>query len=562
MKKYMLIVSFVFLFVLPGYCADITADSSIKDVTVYPDSALLTRVATLDLTPGQHKVVFANIIPEVDENSLRVSAVGDVKVTLFGAKLKREFLQEEASVKVKQLTDDIQKAEDELAGLQNIKNALSDEKNFLDSIRLFSNQQIPEDLITKVPSAGDLEGLLIFLDSKLRDNYSKTQEADIKMRDLSEIIEAMRKELQDVSMYNSKVARSIEVEMEAAGSGKVDLSISYLVWSANWRPIYDARANYSKNEVELVSYGIVKQTTGEDWTDVNASLSTARPATGGLAPEPYPWLLRPYQPPQQLRSKSRDAKVCFELAEAAAPAKEALCDYATGNGIGGPEQVEAEEAYANAQERGISVVYTLPKKATIKSDGSENKLPIASQTLSAKFEYLIYPRASSSAFLLAKAINNKDLQLLSGRVNVFFEGDFVGTSHIKNIAPGEELELSLGPDEGLKVTRELIEKKVDETLMAGIPATTRRTIFAYKVKAENYKPQSVKVNIFESTPVSEDDRIKVKISSVSIEPSKKDWKDKKGVWLWTLELATKEKKELTYSFVIECPREMQIEGLW
>ncbi len=41
----------------------------------------------------------------------------------------------------------------------------------------------------------------------------------------------------------------------------------------------------------------------------------------------------------------------------------------------------------------------------------------------------------------------------------------------------------------------------------------------------------------------------------------KDWKDRKGIWLWELELGPKQKQEITYNFIIEHPRDMPVEGL-
>jgi len=137
----------------------------------------------------------------------------------------------------------------------------------------------------------------------------------------------------------------------------------------------------------------------------------------------------------------------------------------------------------------------------------------------------------------------------------------VGVSSLKNIAPNEEFDLYLGVDENVKVKRELLEKKVDETLIAGIPATTKKTFYRYKVSVENYKNKPIKVRIFEAIPVSADEQIKVKVEKVSIEPTLKDYNDKKGIWVWEFSLEPKEKKEIFYHYLIEHPREMEIEGL-
>ena len=153
------------------------------------------------------------------------------------------------------------------------------------------------------------------------------------------------------------------------------------------------------------------------------------------------------------------------------------------------------------------------------------------------------------------------MQLLPGRVNIFLDGDFVGASRIENVGPGEEFDLYLGVDENVKVKRERIERKVDDTLIAGIPARTKRTEIKYKLTAENYKTKKIKVKLFEAMPVSENDQIKVKIDSPSVEPTQKDWKDRKGVWMWELELKPKGKREIYYSFTVEHPRQMVLEGL-
>jgi uncharacterized protein (TIGR02231 family) len=225
------------------------------------------------------------------------------------------------------------------------------------------------------------------------------------------------------------------------------------------------------------------------------------------------------------------------------------------------EGMVSEVKYAIAVERGVAVSYQLPYKITVKADKSENKFSVSSQNLSAEFEYSTYPRVSPFAYLGSRVVNSKTLQLLAGRVNIFLEGDFVGTSHIDNIAPGEEFDLYLGIDENVKVKRELLEKKVDKTLIAGIPSRTKKTTFKYKLTVENYKSKKIKIKLFEAMAVSEDDRIKTKINEVSLEPDIKDWDDRKGIWLWELELEPQDKQEISYTFTVEHPRDMMVEGL-
>lgn len=531
--------------------AEIETESKIIQVTVYPDSALLTRQATIKLNPGEYKVIFSGIIPEIDENSLRVSAAGNAAARIFGAQLKTEYLENVPSEKIKDLQEQIQKVEDELSRQRDIQRILQEEKGFLDSLRFFSNTQIPKELITKMPAPAELEGTLKFLDAKLKENIAGVMEAELKVRDLSKKLEALRNELNQISGGVRKLKRSIIVDLEIIKAQSIELNVSYLVRHVSWQPIYDARADFTKSEVEFISYGLVSQKTGEDWSDVEMSLSTARPSIGGNLPYVAPWILRPYQP-RVFESKMKMANrldltgvqyEAYKTEDAMAPA------------------AAQPFVYSSPEEKGTAVIYRLTRRATVKSDGSEHKLPVSSQILKAKFEYSSYPRAVTVAYLGSRVKNSADLQLLAGRVNIFLDGDYVGTSRLNNIAPAEEFDLYLGADDNVKVKRELIEKKVDETLIAGIPSPNRHTTFKYKITVENYKSRKILVKLFEAMPVSEEKRIVVKINQVSLEPKKKDWEDRKGVWLWELELEKGAKQEIVYNFSVEHPREMQVEGL-
>lgn len=527
--------------------AEIRVESRISKVTVYPASALITRTASLKLKRGEYEIVFADIIPEVDENSLRVSASGEAEVKLFGAQLKKEYLEEVPTEKIKRLQEEIQKLEDEVKAMENFKKLLLEEKNFLDSIRLFSHHQIPQDLVTKMPAPEDLEKILEFLDAKLKENYSHLMEAELSIREKKKRIDVLKRQLNQIRGPVRKLKRSIVVELQVLKGGNLDLSVSYMVRGASWRPIYDARASFEKSEVELVFYGIVKQTTGEDWEDVEIILSTAKPAIGGRMPYVSPWFLRPYQPIARRERLKMEAPMYQRRA------------FEEGMRPGEGRRPEVE--YARVEEKGIAVVYKLARKATVKSDGSEHKLPVSSQILKAKFEYSTYPRISPFAYLGSRVTNSAKLQLLAGRVNIFLEGDFVGSSSIDNIAPGEEFDLYLGVDENVKVKRKCLEKRVDQTLIAGIPSRTKRITLKYRLSVENYKSKGINVRLFEAMPVSQDERIKVKIKDVSLEPDEKDWKDRKGVWLWKLKLEPKAKQEIFYTLLIEHPRDMQVEGL-
>jgi len=122
-----------------------------------------------------------------------------------------------------------------------------------------------------------------------------------------------------------------------------------------------------KSEVELVSYGVIKQVTGEDWLEVDCTLSTAKPRIGGSMPYVASWFLRPYQ-----REALKD--------KVSAPLANAYQTEAFKKEVGAlGERAESEMEYATAEEKSIAVIYKLPSKVSVKSDKSEHKFPVSSQ---------------------------------------------------------------------------------------------------------------------------------------------------------------------------------------
>ena len=72
--------------------------------------------------------------------------------------------------------------------------------------------------------------------------------------------------------------------------GQESLRLNYLVGNCGWSPTYTVRAGKDHKEMALECSALINQLTGEDWTAVKLTLSTASPALAasspGLAPLP------------------------------------------------------------------------------------------------------------------------------------------------------------------------------------------------------------------------------------------------------------------------------------
>jgi hypothetical protein len=80
--------------------------------------------------------------------------------------------------------------------------------------------------------------------------------------------------------------------------------LSYVILNASWGPKYDIRVFSNKKDMivswhfksnlncfkykkhlKINYYGLIQQSTGEDWNDTKISLSTALPSIGGNVPK-------------------------------------------------------------------------------------------------------------------------------------------------------------------------------------------------------------------------------------------------------------------------------------
>lgn len=366
---------------------------------------------------------------------------------------------------------------------------------------------------------------------------------------MAEQLDRLNRELNQLRGETRKQQTAIVVDLEAETSGRLTIEVSYRLSQATWQPVYEARASAQANEVELVTYGLVRQRTGEDWQDVTLQLSTARPAIGGRMPEVQPWWLRKREPIEYQRYDQAKAAKAFGGVARLAETQE----------MEAPQQAMAV-AQATVEAQGPAMVFTLPKSETIQSDWQPRKAAIAAYTLPADFAYEVTPRLSPYAYLRANAQNHAEVTLLPGDVQVFLDGAFVGNSSINLVGPGERFDLFLGIDERIKVERKQLKAKVDVSIMPGLHGRIKTIDYEYLTTIENFRPTLAKITLIDPAPVSQHDEIKVEDVVWEPKPTEEDH-EKPGVSRWLFELAAGRKQSFKLSYRVRHPVDFIVEGL-
>ncbi len=532
-------------------------NSTLSAVTVYTDRAVVTRSASVDLTGGTAELVFANLPEALNERSLQVSGKGTAQALILDVSAKQTYVDFTPNARVKELEDQLKGFAKQVRGLDDRSGILQAQGSMLDRMEaaLFAppTKDVPR------PELNQFTSSLTYLTEQKSKLVAERATLDEQRTDLQTKMTTVQNQLNELRGAGGRGYKSVTVRVSAAQAGNLEVALSYAVPGASWSPSYDARVFSSERAVALGYFGIVRQSTGEDWKDVALTLSTARPGLGGAAPVLSVWNIDVFNPVLLRQQAENDRRREMTMKSANAPAAaggmvnmQSLTNYADG---GAMEVKDAEMATATIEAGATSASFKIATSASVPSDNSPQKVPITSVKLTAQPEYLTVPKRLATAFLTTKVVNTSEFPLLAGAMNVFLDGTFVATSGLRTVMSGEKFDLALGADEGISVKHKRVQKFTEDT---GLTNSGKRITYEYLITIQNNKKTAERVIVADQVPLSRNEKITVKLLS----PDAKDVKPTdEGTLKWTLDLKPGEKRELTVKFTIDYANDVNVTGL-
>ncbi len=546
---------FALLSLVPLAALAAPVNSAISAVTVYTDRAVVTRTATVELPGGTTELVFANLPQALNERSLQVSGRGTAQALILDVSAKQIFVDFTPNARVKELEDLLKGLGKQVRGLDDRGNLLNAQQASLDRMEtaLFAppTKDVPR------PDLNQFTSSLNYLTEQKARLVTERATLDEQREELTNKINAAQNQLNELRGSGGRAFKTVTVRVSAPQAGSLDVALSYTVPGASWAPSYDARVLSADRAVALSYFGIVRQSTGEDWKNVALTLSTARPGLGGAAPALSVWSLDVFNP-VLLREQAMNDRRREMTAKVAAPAAvnmQAFTTNAAGDAAGAAEERDAEMARATIEAGATSASFKIAVASSVPSDNSPQKVPITSATLKANPEYLTVPKHLATAYLTAKVFNTSEFPLLAGAMNVFLDGTFVTTSALRTVMVGEKFDLALGADEGISVKHKRVNKFTEDT---GLTNSGKRITYEYLITVQNNKRTTERVIVADQVPLSRNEKIVVK----QLAPTPGELKPTdEGSLKWTLDLKPGEKRELTVKFAIEYPNDVQVTGL-
>ena len=322
------------------------------------------------------------------------------------------------------------------------------------------------------------------------------------------------------------------------------LLLSYQVDRAGWKPAYRASLDSNASTVELERLATISQKTGEDWSNVRMRLSTGQPNLSVAAPDPSPWLLN-YQPPAD-RSLLPDRTVtAFATLPAPAPAAYAR-RAATADDYVAPV-LETQGSFATEFE--------VPARVSLAADGREISVGLAKLALPVKQRVLVAPRNSETAVVTAEAPRPEGVWL-AGQVQLQRDGAYVGAQRWDPQA-NERFVFSFGHDPLLRVA---VEHRKENSGQAGFFKRDNQRRIADTYAVTSFHRQPVDILVLEATPVSQSDKVTVKVA-LTPEPTVKEWEHRRGLVGWEKTLKPNETTRFDVDYVIDYPQDGVVQGL-
>lgn len=206
-----------------------------------------------------------------------------------------------------------------------------------------------------------------------------------------------------------------------------------MVRNASWKPLYDLRAAITEKKTEITIHyrANITQRTGEDWNDVELTLSTASPQLGSAIPALQPEYVG------ELAVYTTRAKGFGFSGSASSKRARPIPRFAEYEKVQQeiyPFAEYMEKKEARVETGVLTTSFAIDGKSTIpsnaKGDETSHHVAITVLDFSADLEWIVIPREQQSAFLQAKIRNKSEYLLLPGQANIFLDDNFVAKSPI------------------------------------------------------------------------------------------------------------------------------------
>jgi uncharacterized protein (TIGR02231 family) len=495
------------------------AASRVTAVTVYPNSALVTREVDVPEGPGTMELTVTPLPPATVNSSLYTEGTDGIRILM--TRFRSRPILEDTREDVRKLQDELkqlqlarEKLDVEIKAVGENEKTLAKMENFMSVTTLHTTDK------------GTLNSdSAIAMSKHIRESRVETVRELVNLKQQQqanqEKAEFAQRKLNELTSGTVRTERDAVIVVEKTNPAGGKVRLNYLVDAAAWRPQYKLRAGKTAQEaVQLEYLAAVAQHTGEDWTGVRLVLSTAQPTLNAVPPElqtlkvsvvpqstspaaRHPDMMELEEQVRSLRSKAQmDLNMRKQTSGAGLVNTAAALDQSWE--LFNPEAA-VKRGCSLAVREGPTVTYHLTTRMSVPSRNDEQVLEVTRIDLAPEYYYKAVPILTSHVYRLADLTNRSNYALLPGEATMYIGSDFVGQMNLPLVAIGEQFTVGFGVDPQLQVQRQMIDKS--RSTQGGNQALR----YEYRILVSSYKSERAKLQVWDRLPHADNDAVGVNL---------------------------------------------------
>lgn len=520
-------------------------EAPVKSVIIYLTGAEVTHRKKVTLEAGRNLLVFTGLSSKLISKSIQFTAGSSVSILSISDRIDYLSSQMRAENRGRQLNDSLLRSGDKATQFQYEIQAYNEEKALLQANQDLSGKD-------KGVTAAELKLAADFYRTRIREINSELLRLDKAKRAETELQTRLRKQLAEMNATNSPPVAEISILLTVAAPTSVETELKYVVNDAGWAPSYDLLAEDVSKPIELRYRAKVFNNTNADWKDVTVKLSTADPMRSASKPELSTWYLNystgnyESQASQNYYRDQLDNNNSLEMQKRSIPAENGYY----GGAAGRTDDLKTKPAqpiqFEEIQVSELSAEFDIKQPYSVPSDAKPYIIDVTTHTLPATYIHFSAPKIDRDAFLLARITGWEALDLVEGPANIYFGDTYVGQSYIATRTADDTLDLSLGRDNKVLVTRAKLQDFNNSKLIGSSKKVTQ----GFEITAKNNRKGPVTITIEDQLPISQDAEITVE----AIEISKAEYNSTTGKLVWKMTLQPGEVRKMTLQYAVKYPK--------
>ncbi len=255
--------------------------STIQKAVVYPNGATVHRIAKIEVPKGNTTLIIHQLPLNIQESSINIWLPKGV--LLLSHNFKKQFI--DINKIQLALTKKHQTVADSIAVIDLQITTLEGQEYILNENRKLSGNE--QDAFT----VAELRALNAFYGEEMLLIKQQLFQLGLEKRQLKTNLAAINAQRNQDGQTTAKGEGQLLLEVSSNIARSVNIDFSYFTAQAGWIPTYDLRVEGGQSNIEISYKASVFQNTGEDWNQIQLSLSNAEPTIDYSLPELSPYYL-------------------------------------------------------------------------------------------------------------------------------------------------------------------------------------------------------------------------------------------------------------------------------